>query len=89
MHPDRRGLRKYDKGGEEMTKSDTIIELAKALNKAQAEMKGAVADSVNPHFKSKYADLASIWDACREPLTKHGLAVIQTNALVEHVGVIV
>ena len=40
-------------------------------------MTGAKKDSVNPHFKSKYADLASVWDACREPLTKNGLSVIQ------------
>jgi hypothetical protein len=40
-------------------------------------MRGAVKDSANPFFKSKYADLASIWDACREPLSKNELAIIQ------------
>jgi hypothetical protein len=60
-----------------MLRSATIAELAKALSKAQAEMEGAMKDSVNPHFKSRYADLAAAWDACRQPLTKHGLAVLQ------------
>jgi hypothetical protein len=32
---------------------------------------------MNPHFKNMYADLESVWDACRMPLSKHGLAVLQ------------
>ncbi|MBV6343128.1 ERF family protein [Candidatus Magnetobacterium casense] len=63
-----------------MEKSATIAELAKALCKAQATMQKAIKGSVNPHFKSKYADLESIWDACREALISNGLAVVQTNA---------
>ncbi|MEM9752574.1 MAG: ERF family protein [Planctomycetota bacterium] len=51
--------------------------LAAALAKAQAEMSAAIKDAMNPHFNSSYADLASVWDACRGPLTKHGLSVIQ------------
>jgi hypothetical protein len=47
------------------------------LAKAQAEIEGAKKDSANPHFRSKYADLASVWDAIREPLTKHGFCVTQ------------
>lgn len=35
-------------------------------------------DSTNPHFKSSYADLASVWDACRDALSENGIAVIQT-----------
>lgn len=61
-----------------MRMSEQINDVAAALAKAQAEIKGAVKDSLNPHFKSKYADLASVWDACREPITKHGLSVVQT-----------
>jgi len=60
-----------------MTRSDSIAGLAAALSKAQATMTSAKKDSTNPHFKSRYADLASIWDACRESLTKNGLAVVQ------------
>jgi len=40
-------------------------------------MKGAIKDTANPYFKSKYADLASVWEACREPLSKNNIAVIQ------------
>lgn len=58
-------------------RSESIAQLAAALSLAQGEMKGAAKDSENPHFKSMYADLASIWDACRDPLAKNGLAVIQ------------
>lgn len=61
-----------------MNKSETIGALAAALAKAQGEMKGAVKDSANPFFKSSYADLSSVWDACRKPLSDNGLAVIQT-----------
>jgi hypothetical protein len=54
-------------------------ELATALAKAQAAMKPAVKDSTNPHFKSKYADLTSVWEACRDALTKNGLSVVQAT----------
>lgn len=67
-----------------MTHSESINELAAALSKAQAVISGAVKDSTNPHFKSKYADLASVWDACRKPLTDHGLSVAQTAGTTEN-----
>jgi hypothetical protein len=67
--------------------SPTIGKLADALAKAQAEMEGAAKDATNPHFRSKYADLASIRDACR-PLAKYGLAHLQpTRADGPHVTV--
>ncbi len=58
-------------------RSPQINELATALAKAQALIKPAVKDSENPYFKSKYADLASVFEACREALTSNGLAIIQ------------
>lgn len=68
-----------------MNKSESIAKLSEALSKAQATMAGAKMDSDNPFFKSKYADLSSVWDACRKPLTDNGLAVIQTAAFIpEH-----
>ena len=51
--------------------------LAKALAAAQAEMQNAVFNRVNPHFRSKYADLAGIRDTVTPALAKHGLAVSQ------------
>ena len=48
-----------------------------ALAAAQAEIGRAMKDSYNPHFKSRYADLASVMDACMPALTRHGIAVLQ------------
>ena len=59
------------------TKSGTIAKLALALSKAQGAMSGATKDSLNPAFKSKYADLASCWDAIRKPFADNELAVLQ------------
>lgn len=61
----------------EADETDSIANLAAALAAAQGEMKAAAKDSKNPHFNSRYADLASVWEACREPLSRHGLAVMQ------------
>lgn len=60
-----------------MNKSEQINELALALSKAQSQMKAAPKMKTNPFFKSKYADLAAIWDCCREPLGNNGLSVVQ------------
>jgi hypothetical protein len=57
--------------------SESIAALATALAKAQGVMGGALKDSANPFFKSRYADLESVWSACRKPLADNGLAVIQ------------
>jgi hypothetical protein len=64
-----------------MTTSDQINEIAGALAKAQHAIKGAKKDSANPFFKSSYADLASVVDACREPLAVNGIAVVQAPAV--------
>lgn len=57
--------------------STDLGELAAALSKAQAEIKGAVRDSENEFFSAKYADLSSTWEACRPALTTNGLSVAQ------------
>lgn len=69
-------------------KSEQINELAAALSKAQAEIKGAAKDSNNPFFKSKYADLSSVVEAAK-PITKYGLAVTQTTQLTDKGTVLV
>jgi hypothetical protein len=61
-----------------MNKSDSIAALAAALSKAQAQIEGAIKDSTNPHFRSKYADLSSVVDAIRKPIAANGLAYVQT-----------
>lgn len=60
-----------------MLKSESIKELAAALSKVQGQLTFAKKDNANPFFKSKYADLASVWDSCRTLLSDNGLAVIQ------------
>lgn len=72
-----------------MNKSDSTVELTKALVKVQSELRGAKMDAENPFFKAKYADLASVWDACRELLASNELAVVQTTAVGENHQLIV
>ena len=60
-----------------MKTSDTIEALAAALSAAQATMRAAKKTSTNPHFRSKYADLAQCIAAARQPLADNGLAVVQ------------
>lgn len=60
-----------------MKTSEHIAEISKALCKFQGALKPAIKDSTNPHFRSKYADLASVWDAIREPLSSNGLSALQ------------
>lgn len=52
-------------------------ELATALAQAQLEIKNATLNKINPHFKSKYADLAEIRDCLLPVMAKHGLTVVQ------------
>lgn len=60
------------------TQSENINELLTALCKAQSKIECALKDKKNPFFKSSYADLNSVWEACREQLTLNGLSVIQS-----------
>lgn len=59
-------------------------EFAKALAKVQAEIGSASKSSTNPHFKSKYADLAEVWATWQVIGPKHGFALIQTTGIAEH-----
>lgn len=54
--------------------------IAAALAAAQAQMGKALKSAQNPHFKSKYADLASVVDACMPALNANGIAVVQPMA---------
>jgi len=60
-----------------MKKSENITDLAAALCLAQAEMGGATKNSTNPHFKSSFADLASVISVIKPAFFKHGLSFIQ------------
>lgn len=65
-----------------LNRSESIGQLAMALAKAQSSMTGAVKDSANPFFKSKYADLSSCWDSWRTAGPPNGLAIIQNPAFI-------
>lgn len=70
-------------------RSEQVNEIASALSKAQAKMESAAMNKVNPAFKregstgTKYADLASVIAAFREPLAANGLAITQTTEIRE------
>jgi hypothetical protein len=61
-----------------MNQSNELDKLATALVKAQSSLNAAKKDGVNPHFKSNYATLQSVWDSAREVLAPNGLSVVQT-----------
>ena len=65
-----------------MNKSESIIELAKALSNLQGKMVAVKKDAINPFYKSKYATLDTIWEAIRKPLSENGLSIVQTMNLV-------
>ena len=60
-----------------MNHSEQFNEVASALAKAQGEMQFAEKSGTNPHFKSKYATLAAVVDACKTALSNNEIAVIQ------------
>jgi hypothetical protein len=57
--------------------TEPINDLAAALAKAQAEIQNPKFDSVNPHFKNKFASLAAVRNAIVPVFAKHGLSVLQ------------
>ena len=63
-----------------MNKSETIAELAKAMATAQGEIENASKNAKNPHFKSKYADLAEVLNTVRPVMSKHGISISQFPA---------
>ncbi len=63
--------------GYKTRRSSSFGKMALAMARAQGAMTGALKDAANPFFKSKYADLASVWDDCRKPLSANEIAVFQ------------
>lgn len=61
-----------------MKMSDAIDQMGTALAAAQGEIENASKNSQNPHFRSKYADLAEILNTVRPVFAKHGLSVVQS-----------
>lgn len=52
-------------------------ELFAALAIAQGKIENATKNASNPHFKSKYADLAEVLNTARPVLAEHDLSLIQ------------
>lgn len=58
-------------------KSESIVNIAKALVAFSADVKPIEKDGTNPHFRSEYATLDNIIDETKPLLQKHGLTVMQ------------
>lgn len=54
-------------------------ELFAAIAKAQAEVENATKNAQNPHFKSRYADLAEVLNTVRPVFAAHGLSLNQST----------
>lgn len=50
-----------------------------ALAAAQGEIENAAKNAANPHFKSKYADLAEVLNTVRPTFAKNGLSLMQST----------
>jgi len=60
-----------------MNKSESIVKLSAALCKFHGAMGKVGKDSVNPHFRNKYASLSNIIEAVTPHLNAAGLCIIQ------------
>ncbi len=60
------------------------VEAIKALVKAQGGMSAAHKGKVNPAFRTKYAELSDVMDACMPALRDNGFAVLQPIGRDEH-----
>ena len=69
-----------------MNKSESIAAISQAIAKAQGEVENASKNAKNPHFKSKYADLAELLNTVRPVFSGHGLAIVQMPSFVDGVA---
>jgi len=60
-----------------MNKSESITKLAAALGQFHGAMGKVGKDSVNPHFRNRYASLSNIIEAVTPHLNAAGLSIIQ------------
>ena len=52
--------------------------------RAQQAMGKAIKNSTNPHFRSSYADLGNVYDACLKPFNDNGFTVTQPSGRDEY-----
>ncbi len=60
-----------------MKTSESIIKIVPALLKAQKAIGAAKKGATNPFFHSKYADLGSVMEACKDELNGNGVVILQ------------
>ncbi|MFD1385683.1 ERF family protein [Oceanobacillus oncorhynchi subsp. oncorhynchi] len=60
-----------------MNKSESIVEISKALAKFQGEVKQPLKDADNPFFKSKYVPLENVVESISSIAPNHGLSFVQ------------
>lgn len=70
-----------------MTTSPNLDLVAAALVLAQQAMLPLIKDSANPFFKSKYADLQAVTEACYPALQANGICVIQSAESMGALGI--
>jgi hypothetical protein len=66
-----------------MYQSESIKAIAQALVKAQMSMSDAKKSASNPFFKSKYADINSVREACIPALNENGICAMQPTVTIE------
>lgn len=57
--------------------SPTISAISKSLSELQGELKNATKNSINPHFKNRYADLQEVLDTIKPLVSKYALSFTQ------------
>ncbi|AKS69268.1 single-stranded DNA-binding protein [Staphylococcus schleiferi] len=60
-----------------MNKSESVVEINKAMVAFRKEVKQPIKDKNNPFFKSKYVPLENVVEAIDEAATPHGLSYTQ------------
>lgn len=69
-----------------MNSSESVKNIAQALNKAQSEMGAVVKGSDNPYYKSKYADINDVIKTVKEVLNNNGITYLQPLKVIEVAG---
>lgn len=77
------GSCRTQKGSNHMLTSDTINEIAAALAKAQGDIANPAKEAENPHFRSRYADLAAGLNAVKSALSANAIAVVQSTYMAD------
>lgn len=67
-----------------MRTSESIVNIAPALLKAQKEIGSAKKEAENPFYRSTYADLGEVMRVCKKPCNDNGITILQPEDADEH-----